>query len=524
MTTPTAPSLARPVGAGLRVPTGARHRMRRAGVAALTLALAAPLIAGLAREVGAGPAGWLATGLFAVNTLWVAFGGATALLGAAAAPARRPEAPAPRGGRVAILWLLCDEDPAPLARAAARLRADLDDTALGPRADIFVLSDSAAEREAAERRALAPLLAAGRVHYRRRAARRGRKPGNIADWARAHGADYEQMAVLDADSRMSAARLGALVARLDHAPEVGLVQAGMRLVPGRSRLGRALRLSGRLGGPVATAGLAAWAGPAGNYWGHNAVIRMAAYRAARRLPRLPGRAPLGGALLSHDFVEAALIRRAGWAVEIAPESRGSHEDAPQTLTAFHRRDRRWCQGNLQHARLLALPGLDAASRVHLASGVMSYLAAPVWMALVALFASGAAPAPGLWAVGGVLALLAVPKAAALAPWLVRARRGRARRVAVRAAAAEAALSTLIAPLLLVRQTGAVLAVLMGRDCGWKGPARAGPAMPAGAPEAASGAALAALALGAGGATAWWLAPLVLPLLAAPALLRWLEAT
>jgi membrane glycosyltransferase len=155
---------------------------------------------------------------------------------------------------------------------------------------------------------------------------------------------------------------------------------------------------------------------------------------------------------------------------------------------------------------------------------MSYLAAPVWLALVLLFATGLAPAPGLWALAGVFGLLAVPKLAALALHLRRAKGARARRIALRAAGAEAAVSTLIAPLLLVRQTGAVLAVLAGRDCGWKraeGPARLH--LPQGAGEAGAGLALAGVAFAAGPAALPWLAPLALPLLLAPALARWLEA-
>jgi membrane glycosyltransferase len=501
------------------------HRTARLAVASLTVALAAPVAAGGVLSIAETHAGTLAAPLFALNALWVGFGGATALAGAAAAwHGARPSRPAPLGSRTAVLYLICNEPPEGVAAAAGRLWHDLQRRGLAHRTDIHVLSDSRAAAEPAERAALAPLLAQGALRYRRRSENRGRKPGNIAEWAARHGRDYDQMAVLDADSRMTAARLAGMIGRMERSPRTGLVQSGMRLLPPRSRFGRSLRLSSRLGGPVATAGLAAWAGPAGNYWGHNALIRMAAYRAVRRLPRLPGRAPLGGEILSHDFVEAALIRRAGWTVEVDPESRGSFEDAPQTLAAFHKRDRRWAQGNLQHARLLALPGLDPASRLHLASGVMSYLAAPVWLALVLLFATGLAPAPGLWALAGVLGLLAVPKLAALALHLRRAKGARARRIALRAAGAEAAVSTLIAPLLLVRQTGAVLAVLAGRDCGWKraeGPARLH--LPQGAGEAGAGLALAGVAFAAGPAALPWLAPLALPLLMAPVLARWLEA-
>jgi membrane glycosyltransferase len=172
---------------------------------------------------------------------------------------------------------------------------------------------------------------------------------------------------------------------------------------------------------------------------------------------------------------------------------------------------------------LGLRGLDPASRMHLAAGVMSYLAAPVWLALVGLFATGDVPAPGLALLTGVVALLLVPKAAALAVHPGVRRGGRAQRIALRAGLAEVALSTLIAPLLLVRQTGAVLSVLAGRDCGWKRAEAPSWRLPEGIAEAGAGLALAAVAASAGGAALPWLAPLILPLLAAPVLVRWLKA-
>ena len=69
-----------------------------------------------------------------------------------------------------------------------------------------------------------------------------------------------------------------------------------------------------------------------------------------------GKPPFGGHILSHDFVEAALLRRGGWAVRMADDLAGSYEDAPPNLIELAARDRRWCQGNLQHARLLGTPG------------------------------------------------------------------------------------------------------------------------------------------------------------------------
>jgi membrane glycosyltransferase len=172
-------------------------------------------------------------------------------------------------------------------------------------------------------------------------------------------------------------------------------------------------------------GFAAWSGRSGNYWGHNALIRIESFRAASRLPVLSGPAPFGGPLLSHDFVEAAWIRRAGWQVELDPDHRGSAEDAPQTLEEFHRRDRRWCQGNLQHLRLLAEPGLHPLSRFHMISGVFSYLAAPVWLSLMIMGATGAVEVDGAAPLLLVALLLMIPKICGLVSWLRRPDDGRA---------------------------------------------------------------------------------------------------
>jgi membrane glycosyltransferase len=294
-------------------------------------------------------------------------------------------------------------------------------------------------------------------------------------------------------------------------------------VPGQSRFGRHQRLSARLLSPNFGRGMAAWSGESGNYWGHNAIMRVAAFRAAADLPILPGPAPLGGAPLSHDFVEAAWIRRAGWTVELDPETAGSAEDGPQTLAEFHKRDRRWCQGNLQHLRLIAEPGLYPLSRLHFASGIMGYLAAPIWLVLIGMIASGAVTVAGALPFALIAGVLILPKLCAMSGWMTRARTSARRRLVLRAGLAELALSTVIAPLVMVRQTGSVLSVLMGRDCGWKS-SRASRPLPRGVPEAGAGAALVALvALTGPAASLVWLMPVALPLLAAPVLVPMLDA-
>ncbi len=493
----------------------------------LTLAGAAAATAAMASALASWtPASWAALALVALGALWISGGAATALIGLMqpkAAAEVVPEGWRPRG-RTAILVMLCGEEPGPLAAYLAALRRDADALGLEGTTDIFVLSDTSDAAPAAKEQAvLAPLVATGSIIYRHRTHNTGRKPGNIAEWLATRSGGYSYMLVLDADSRMAAGRIRSMIHRIEARPDLGLLQAGMGMVPGRSLFGRHQRVASRLLAPNFGRGLAAWSGEAGNYWGHNAIMRIAAFRSAAQLPVLSGPAPFGGPPLSHDFVEAAWMRRAGWVVMLDPDTRGSAEDGPQTLAEFHKRDRRWCQGNLQHIRLIGAPGLDPVSRLHLGYGIASYVASPLWLALMLLVAAGLVRVEGVIPLLVVVTLLLMPKLCALGHWLHRARSAARRRRFVRAGLGELALSTLIAPLIMVRQSGAVLSVLAGRDCGWKSGHAPRHVLPQGLPEAAVGATLLALAMMTSAlATAVWLLPVALPLLSAPALQSWID--
>lgn len=520
---------------GAALPTGAT----RLGLLTVTLALAAGPIWAMQAALGGawGLREAAVFGLFAVGVGWTAAAAGVALLGLM--PERRVADPVPGWrprSRTAVLVLTCGEPPLPVVGRVRALHRDLAAAGLGEHTEIFVLSDTQGPAARAEAHAFAALDALPGVWWRQRPAPVGRKPGNLVDWLEGWGGRADHMLVLDADSRMCAARIAGLIHRMEADPGIGLVQSGMRLVPARTRFGALQRLSARLCGPGFARGLAAWTGTEGNSWGHNVLIRTEAFAEVARLPVLPGRPPFGGAILSHDFVEAAFLRRAGWAVVIEPDGRGSFEDAPQRLCEFHRRDRRWCQGNLQHMRLLAAPGLHLASRLHLFCGILGYVAAPLWLGLVLLIALSRPDLATLWPVLGALTLLLVPKLAAMGQWLARLRGRRRRRVVLRAAAVELGLSTLLAPLMLLRQSLAVASVLAGRDSGWVPAGGAGSAVPAPAPASLAGAAaqpgrveaaagLTLLALIAPGASALQLAlllPVLGPLLAAPWLVRALE--
>jgi membrane glycosyltransferase len=255
--------------------------------------------------------------------------------------------------------------------------------------DLFILSDTTKPEIAAEEEALWQRLqersgGEGRIFYRRRIDRSGHKAGNIAEWVHSRGAAYECMLVLDADSIMSGEAVVTLARAMEAHPRIGILQS-LPLAVGRETLfGRLIQFGSRLQSPMLSSGLAFWQLGASNYWGHNAILRVAPFAAHCQLPRLSGSPPFGGAILSHDFVEAAFMRRAGYEVRQLPQLLGSWEEVPPNILDYAARDRRWAQGNLQHLRLLAEPGLHPLSRVHLLTGIMSYVSSPMWLSLLLL--------------------------------------------------------------------------------------------------------------------------------------------
>lgn len=435
--------------------------------------------------------------------------------------------------RCAVLWLVCGEPPEKLAR---RIRQFLDDQLAldaGSPATVFVLSDTQGEDQRLREMAALAMLA-GRITYRNRPAPTGRKGGNLQEWLTVHGQNFETMLVLDADSGFSARRLAQMRARMLADDALGLIQSAIRLRPSQTRFGQMQRLSARISGPVFERGMAVLTEDSGNYWGHNALIRVAAFRQVTPLPVLSGRPPFGGPILSHDFVEAAFLRRAGWKVVIDPSGKGSFEDAPETVSAHLRRDRRWAQGNLQHLRLVGARGLHAVSRMHLMAGIQSYLSAPIWLTLVVLTGSGAvhATAGVLVPLAGVLLALLIPKLAGQRARRVSYRSARQKGILRRAFLAELALTTMFAPIGMVRRTGFVLSVLAGRTSGWtpsgqqmrvSGPNGLAESSVGGGillavtlPQAVIGTSSTALMSG------LLVMPIVLPLVFAPLLYRWFD--
>ncbi len=258
------------------------------------------------------------------------------------------------------------------------------------RFDFFVLSDSTEPgRWVAEERVwcrtVQELGALGRIYYRHRLANVDKKSGNIRDFLRAWGRRYRYFLILDADSVMSGDTLVELVRRMEANPGVGLIQTVPALVNAESLFGRMQQFANRFYSPIFITGMNYWSQGGGNYWGHNAIIRTEPFMRHCDLPKLPGRRPFGGHILSHDFVEAALLLKAGWQVWLAHDLAGSYEEAPQGMIENAQRDRRWCQGNLQHGLVLFARGLRGISRWHLIQGICGYLTGPLWLAFLLTF-------------------------------------------------------------------------------------------------------------------------------------------
>jgi membrane glycosyltransferase len=258
------------------------------------------------------------------------------------------------------------------------------------RFDFFILSDSTqADNWVEEERRWYDLIreldALGRIYYRRRLANTASKSGNVRDFLNTWGRRYRYFIVADADSVLRGETLVDLVKLMETHPAVGLIQTVPALVNAESLFGRIQQFANRLYAPVFIAGLNYWSQGFGNYWGHNAIIRTEPFMQFCDLPHLPGRKPFGGQILSHDFVEAALLLRDNWQVWFAYDLEGSYEEAPQALTDNAQRERRWCQGNLQHTLVLFTKGLRGVSRLHLILGISGYVAGPLWLAFLLTF-------------------------------------------------------------------------------------------------------------------------------------------
>jgi membrane glycosyltransferase len=295
----------------------------------------------------------------------------------------------PVTSRTALIMCVYNEDPKHFAAGVDAIWTSLKAQPEQAQFDFFILSDTrspeiGAEEERVWKQLVRKHRAQGRIFYRRREKNISRKAGNVADFVRQWGGRYDHMLVLDADSVMSGKAVVTLARLLDANPKVGLIQT-LPTPAGRETLfARLQQFAARLNSPMLSSGLVWWQLSESNYWGHNAIMRVQPFANFCALPRLPGKEPFGGEILSHDFVEAALLRRAGYEVWMVPDLEGSWEQVPSNLIDFAGRDRRWAQGNLQHLGVMPLKGLHWVSRIHMVTGVMAYATSPIWFAVLLL--------------------------------------------------------------------------------------------------------------------------------------------
>ncbi len=445
---------------------------------------------------------WMLLVLFVANFSWIALAFSAGVVGFLHLLFTRWRPPAPPEKlttRTAVLMPIFNETPSRVFGAMEAIHEDVEASGHGAAFDWFFLSDSTdpdvwiAEERAfiALRRKLGPNA---RLFYRHRPKNEARKAGNIADFVSRWGGSYGHMLVLDADSVMAGSAIVALAAAMEADPDAGIIQTLPLIINRNTLFARVQQFAARIYGPVIADGLACWMGRDGNYWGHNAIIRTAAFAAHCGLPHLRGRPPFGGHIMSHDFVEAALIRRAGYSVTMIPSLPGSYEECPPSLIDVAMRDRRWCQGNLQHISVLPARGLHPASRQHFVTGIMNYVASPLWLAqlligiVIVVQASYIRPEyftreftlfPA-WPVfdaerslrlfGVTMAVLLAPKLFGLILSLIDGPTRRGAGGAVRLILStlfEVVMSALLAPIMMMVHAGHVMHFLFGFDTGWE---------------------------------------------------------
>jgi membrane glycosyltransferase len=503
--------------------------------------------------------------LFVILFAWIALSFASTLGGviAMATDGTRsldidPDAPLPAiSSRTALLLPTYNEDPDRVFSRVQAVYESVVETGTAACFDVFILSDTTNPdifiAEEAAFLALRARFSDARIYYRHRPKNVAKKAGNISEWLQRFGAHYEHMIVLDADSLMTGDTLVRLVAAMEKHPGVGLIQTFPVMINGTTIFARVQQFAGRLYGPLIAYGLAWWHGTDGNYWGHNAIIRTRAFAESAGLPALSGPRPIGGHILSHDFVEAALMRRAGWAIHMAPSLGGSYEESPPSLTEYAARDRRWCQGNLQHMGVLPARGLHWATRLHLATGIGAYIAAPLWLfflitgILISLQAQfirpeyfpktftlypqwpAQDPVRAAYVFVAAMGLLLAPKLIGYLAMLPNRALRRGFGGGLRAffsMLAETLISGLIAPVMMLIQSMSVIQILSGRDSGWNAQRRDDGTLPLRDTmrrygwHTAFGLLLALAAYGVSASLFAWMTPVIVGLILAVPLAQW----
>ncbi|WP_319496079.1 glucans biosynthesis glucosyltransferase MdoH [uncultured Cohaesibacter sp.] len=434
--------------------------------------------------------------LILISTTWLAWGGMQGVIGLTTSPKCVSLTKSDRiTGRSIILMPVYNEDPLMSFTRLAAMEKSIKRS--DPLADIHfaILSDTRKDDIARQEEELFVHLVEecdgeGRFFYRRRAQNIGKKAGNIEDFLTHSGAAYDYAVILDADSLMEGDTILEMIARMEAEPRLGLLQTLPKIIRAETRFGRAMQFAASFYSPIFCRGLAMLQGETGPFWGHNAIVRVDAFAQSCGLPALRGQPPFGGHIMSHDYVEAALLARAGWIVRVDDDLEGSYEEGPENVVDHAKRDRRWCQGNLQHSRVINAPGLKPWSRFVFAQGIMAYIAPLFWLAFltVSILAPGFDSQPNYFPVPnwptpyippsmtfqaisllvGIFGLLLLPKLLIVVKAAItdRARFYGGAGKALASTLWELLISSLIAPIVMLYATRSVYQVVMGKDGGW----------------------------------------------------------
>lgn len=416
--------------------------------------------------------------LFFILFMWVSMGLITAIMGAWVMWRGDPHGlsaksvgSAPITSKTAVIMPICNED---VKTVFSGLRATM--LSCGTELfDFYVLSDTSnTQVKAHELLAYQELKDAGfNIHYRHRIHRTKKKSGNVEDFCRRWGANYDYMIVLDADSIMTGDCMEKMVLLMDKNPDAGIIQSLPKTVGHDTIHARVQQFSARMIGKIFAAGMQFWQLGESHYWGHNAIIRVAPFMEHCALAPLRGEGNLSGTILSHDFVEAALIRRAGYKVWIVQDLEGSYEQQPPNMLAELQRDRRWCQGNLQNFKLITQPGLHAVHRAMLATGAMSYLSAPIWLMFIIISSFNAKHSSmvGLWILTASILMLPRFLALFVAIMTKEAKLYGGNWAIVKSTFFEALVSLIQAPIKMTAHSLFVFSALTGYKLEWKSPPR-----------------------------------------------------
>jgi membrane glycosyltransferase len=435
--------------------------------------------------------------LYAVNIPWSAIGVWTALIGfvvmrssadapAAVMPAMRlVKGDEPITSSTAILMCIRNEDPARVFRNAGLIMDGLIEAGHAAGFHFYLLSDTNTDdiarlEEQASEKLVGEFAGRFAITYRRRASNEGFKAGNLWDWFDKHGDRHDFALTLDADSFMEPAAILRLVRVMQADERLGIVQSLVVGLPSASAFARIFQFGMRLGMRSWTIGSAWWQGDCGPYWGHNALIRIAPFKAHCKLDPIPGKGVLRGQILSHDQIEAVLMRKAGYEVRALPIEVGSYEENPPSMIEFVRRDMRWCQGNLQYIHLLGMPGIRPVSRYQILFAIWMFVGSPAATlhALIIGMRVFFADDPGslfdhglaLWLLAIYISMFLAPKLATLFDLLTRAdlRRGFGGTARLLLSMLiETVFSFLLTPIMAFGHTIFMIGLALGRSIGWK---------------------------------------------------------